>query len=112
MDEDILIRWICVYDSWDGLPLVVVKSEDCKFEDLPDDGIQGFIKYFKTGGRAFVTGFDWYFLVKHPSGQSILSGNNHDAEDNKQRYPGIILKRGKHTRDDWSSIVDKLLLDN
>ena len=101
--------WVGVYDPWNGRPLVTVTSWDQEFADLPDDGLQGFIKFFEDGTRAFVTGYDWYFWVNHPSGVGILSANNDDPEETRSRYPGAVLKRGKHTTDEWIHQLDNLL---
>lgn len=103
------VAWICVYDPWDGSPLVQVHSDFVRFASLPDDGIQGFCKLFADGTRQIISGFDWYFSVLHPSGAIIISGNNDHPEENERRYPGCCLKRGKHTTDEWAHISAELL---
>lgn len=106
-----MMSWVCVYDPWDGSPLVRVTSNEVDFNDLPDDGIQGFMKHFNDGRRESVSGFDWYIYAPHPDGTWILSGNNHGLEDNQRRYPGCILKRGKLTTDDRAAEAQRILFE-
>jgi hypothetical protein len=105
-----MVGWVAVYDLWDGQPLRVFNSWDVAFRDLPDDGMQGLIKFYEDGTKQIVSGFDWYFAVQHPTGSWVISGNNHDPEETQQRYPGAILKRGKHTTDEWAHLVDSMLV--
>jgi len=106
-----MVSWVCVYDPWDGSPLVKVDAATTRFEDLPEDGIQGFIIHHADGTRQIVTGCDWYLWVVHPNGTPILSGNNHPPEENRRRYPNVILKRGKLTTEEWVHAVTELLND-
>lgn len=101
--------WVCVYDDWSGEFLKTLDSSQVEFKNLPDDGIQGFMKFFIDGTKQIITGYDYYFYVKHPNGDYLISANNHCIEDNKRRYPGIIIKRGKHTTDEWASITVDIL---
>lgn len=107
--EKKLVGWVCVYDDWDGEFLKTLDSAQVEFEDLSSDGIQGFMKFFKDGTKQIVTGYDYYFYVQHPNGDYVLSGNNHTIEDNEKRYPGLIIKRGKHTTDEWAHLVNNIL---
>ena len=96
-----VIAWRAWADLWNGQPLQEYASDVTDFEELPDDGLQGIIKFQDDGGKQVLSGYEWYFEVKHPSGVYIISGANDSADELRQRYPGIILKRGKHTTDEW-----------
>jgi len=111
MPEKKMVAWVCCYDPWNGSPLVLVSSSEKQFADLPEDGIQGFILFHADGTRQIVTGCDWYLWVVHPNGMPILSGNNHSPEENSSRYPGVLLKRGKLTTEEWAHLTTGLLMD-
>lgn len=115
MPEKRCIAWLCAHDAWDGSPLQIVRLDSVDregFDKLPDDGIQGFLKIFADGTKQNVSGYDWYFWVMHPSGEPLISGNNDSPEENRRRYPGCVLKRGKHTTDEWAHLRDRLLRES
>lgn len=101
--------WRVWYDPWDGRPLQSMNCGDNTWDEVPEDGIQGLLKFYEDGTKQVVSGFDWYFAVKHPSGPLVVSGNNDSPEDTLRRYPGAVLKRGKHTTEEWIHLTDTLM---
>ena len=81
--------------------------------DLPDDGVLLVVLYMdETGGhgkpyRQILSGSDWYFTAQSENGLMYMS-NNDSPEENKLRYPGCILKRGKGVDMQTMKIKEKL----
>lgn len=77
-----------------------------RWEDLPDDGVLVVMLYFDDKTRRIMDSSDWYFRIRHKSGDFIYGENNGSPEENKKRYgESISLKRGKWT-------TEKLMRDS
>lgn len=79
----------------------VFDSRNCQWQDLPDDGVLILYLYYDEWSgdgnvrhRQKFLGDDWYF---HEPGTDLFGSNNDSLEENRERYPDAIFKRGKWT---------------
>lgn len=83
-------------------------SVDHDFSDLPEDGFQAMRIWYNDGRCRFISGNDYYFFAAHPSG-TIFGQTNDAYQDIVDRYPEVIIKRGKHTTDDIMIQINQLM---
>jgi hypothetical protein len=62
---------------------------------MPDDGMLAVKVFFNDGLSRNCAGNDWYgLLVSSPDTWTVIHNNN---EDNEERYPTALWKRGQWT---------------
>jgi hypothetical protein len=73
----------------------VYEGDSSGWGEMPDDGVLAVKVFFSDGLSRNCSGNDWYgLLVLSPDAWTIIHNNN---EDNLERYPTALWKRGKWT---------------
>lgn len=89
-------------------------SKQGTFTSAPDDGVVVMLEYedglAPSGGRLrrVHEGADWYFS----DGDQLFGSNSDSLEENKQRYPNCVFKKGKWSSNlEYRSICDLAMID-
>jgi hypothetical protein len=81
----------------------VYESASSSWGDLPDDGVLAVKVFFNDNTSRNCNGNDQYgLLILSPDSWTIIHNNN---EDNLERYPNAIWKRGKWTSEEEMNAV-------
>ena len=87
-------------------------SASTRWENLPGDGVLVIMLYFDNKTRRIMDGSDWFFRVRHESGEFIYGENNDSLEENQKRYgESISLKRGQWTTENFMRASQKEAMD-
>ena len=105
-------EYVIAWRAWMEVDFEIVEYnsvENC-WEDMPYDGFQAMRLWYNDGtcGK-FISGNDFYFLWEHPKG--LVFGQSNDL-DIAERYPGAIIKRGKHVPDNVIKEVNELMINS
>ena len=85
------------------------RTYDKDWSRMPDDGVLAVKVFFSDGLSRMCSGNDWYgLLVLSPDSWTIVHNNN---EDNLERYPNAIWKRGMWTSEEEMHRVSAELSD-
>ena len=86
---------------------VVYEGDSSLWGRMPDDGMLAVKVFFNDGLSRMCSGNDWYgLLVISPDSWTIIHNNN---EDNAERYPNALFKRGKWTSEAEMQAVNEAL---
>lgn len=81
-------------------------SVDDNWCDIPNDSFQAMRLWYSDNTSRVISGNDFYFIQQHNKG--LIFGQTNDT-DVKERYPGAIIKRGKHIPDLMMKEINELM---
>lgn len=99
--------WRCWVEV--GNDIKEFNSIDNDWCGVPDDGFQAMRVWYTDGTSRMISGNDFYFIQVHSKG--LIFGQTNDL-DVKQRYPGALIKRGKHIPDKLMKEVNEMMLSS
>ena len=108
--DNYTIAWRAWYDEWTGQP-VEYTSLNSTLDDLPEDGFQAMRLWYSNGNGRYISGNDYYFFVDSPSG--LIFGQSNDSYQSIiDRYPNVVIKRGRHTSEQMSQDINTLMVNS
>lgn len=103
------IAWKCWYDNGTTTSSEY-NSVDHTLEELPEDGFQAMRLWYADGTGRYISGNDHYFFANHPAG-TIFGQSNDSIQSILDRYPGVIIKLGKHIPDGLMQEINTLMIN-
>lgn len=85
----------------------VYEGDSSDWGKMPDDGVLAVKVFFNDGTARNCSGNDWYGLLLFDGGEWTVIHNNN--EDNLERYPTALWKRGQWTSEAEMHEVERLM---
>ena len=83
------------------------EGDSSEWGKMPDDGLLAVKVFFSDGLSRVCSGNDWYgLLIIDADTWTVIHNNN---EDNQERYPTALWKRGKWTSEKEMQAVSRAL---
>ena len=108
--DSFVIAWRVWYDNGTTSPSEY-NSIQHNLETLPDDGFQAMRLWYSNGNGRFISGSDHYFFSNHEGG-TIFGQSNDSYQSILDRYPGVVIKLGKHVPDGLMNQIDNMMINS
>jgi hypothetical protein len=106
--DSFVVAWRCWYNV--SGTTVEYNSIQHDLNTIPDDGFQAMRLWYQNGNGRYLSGNDHYFFANQ--GDGVIFGQSNDSYQSiLDRYPGVVIKLGKHVPDGVMHQIDQMMME-